>query len=101
MRDLSAQCYNIHDLREVARKRLPKGLFEFVDRGTEDEVALRNNREAFERIKLSMRALVDVSGRNQEVTLFGVKHKMPIAIASTISAVSTGLRRRLRRARSR
>lgn len=83
MKDLSAECHNIHDLREIARKRLPKGLFEFVDRGTEDEVALRNNREAFERIKLSMRNLVDVAGRNQEVTLFGVRHKMPIAIAPT------------------
>jgi isopentenyl diphosphate isomerase/L-lactate dehydrogenase-like FMN-dependent dehydrogenase len=83
MKDLSAECHNIHDLREIARKRLPKGLFEFVDRGTEDEVALRNNREAFERIKLSMRNLVDVAGRTQEVTLFGVRHKMPIAIAPT------------------
>ena len=83
MKDLSAECHNIHDLREIARKRLPRGLFEFVDRGTEDEVALRNNREAFERIKLSMRNLVDVAGRNQEVTLFGVRHKMPIAIAPT------------------
>lgn len=86
MRDLSGACYNIHDLREVARQRVPKGVFEFVDRGTEDEVALRNNRAAFERIKLNMRALVDVAGRNQEVTLFGVKHKMPIVIAPTGSA---------------
>ena len=83
MRDLSAECHNIHDLREVARKRLPKGLFEFVDRGTEDEVALRNNRSAFERIKLNMRTLVNVTGRNQDVTLFGVKHPMPIVIAPT------------------
>ena len=83
MRDLSAECHNIHDLREIARRRLPKGLFEFVDRGTEDEVALRNNRAAFERIKLNMRTLVNVAGRNQEVTLFGVRHQMPIAIAPT------------------
>jgi len=45
-------CYNIFDLREVAKKRLPKGVFEFFDRGTEDEVALANNRAAFERLKL-------------------------------------------------
>ena len=41
---------NIFDLRDMAKRRLPRWLFEFVDRGTEEEVALRNNREAFERI---------------------------------------------------
>ena len=40
-------CYNIFDLREAARKRLPRGVFEFFDRGTEDEVALANNRAGF------------------------------------------------------
>lgn len=75
--------YNIFDLREIARKRLPRGLFEFVDRGTEDEVSLKNNRAVFERIRLKTRTLVDVSARNQGVTLFGKQHKMPILIAPT------------------
>jgi isopentenyl diphosphate isomerase/L-lactate dehydrogenase-like FMN-dependent dehydrogenase len=61
-------------------------LFEFVDRGTEDEVALRDNREAFERIKFLPRMLVDVSGRNPETQLFGKTHKMPIGIAPTGAA---------------
>ena len=61
-------------------------MFEFVDRGSEDEVALRNNRAAFERIKLKPRTLVDVSGRSQETTLFGHRQQMPIAIAPTGSA---------------
>ena len=61
-------------------------MFEFVDRGSEDEVALRNNRAAFERIKLKPRTLVDVSGRSQETTLFGHRQPMPIAIAPTGSA---------------
>jgi len=78
--------YNISDLREIARRRLPKGVFEFIDRGTEDEVSLRDNRAAFETIKLRPRTLVDVSNRNQEITLFGRTHKMPIAIAPTGSA---------------
>lgn len=77
------QAYNIFDLREIARRRLPKGLFEFVDRGTEDEVSLRNNRAVFERIRLKPRTLVDVSARSQEITLFGVKHRMPLVIAPT------------------
>lgn len=78
--------HNIFDLREMAKARLPKWLFEFVDRGTEDEVALRDNREAFERIKFLPRMLVDVSGRNPETKLFGKTHKMPIGIAPTGAA---------------
>jgi isopentenyl diphosphate isomerase/L-lactate dehydrogenase-like FMN-dependent dehydrogenase len=81
-----ARAYNIADLREMALKRVPKGLFEFVDRGTEDEVSLRNNRSVFERMRFKPRTLVDVSKRNQEVTLFGKKHKMPITIAPTGTA---------------
>ena len=77
---------NVHDLREMAKKRLPKWLFEFVDRGTEDEVALRNNRAAFERIKLKTQVLVDVSKRDQGTTLFGKRHDMPIGIAPTGAA---------------
>ena len=77
---------NIFDLRDIAKRRLPKWLFEFVDRGTEDEIALRNNREAFERIKFHPRMLVDVSGRKLDTTVFGKHHKMPIGIAPTGAA---------------
>ncbi len=77
---------NIFDLRDMAKRRLPRWLFEFVDRGTEDEVALRNNREAFERIQLRPRMLVDVSGRKLDTTIYGKEHKMPIGIAPTGAA---------------
>ncbi|MBV9115831.1 MAG: alpha-hydroxy-acid oxidizing protein [Acetobacteraceae bacterium] len=80
------RCYNVNDLRVAAKRRLPRGVFEFVDRGTEDEVALRNNRAAFERIKLRHRALVDVSGRGMATTLFGKPLAMPLAIAPTGAA---------------
>lgn len=86
MADPTLGCYNIFDLRDIAVRRVPKGLFEFIDRGTEDEIALRNNRAVFERIKLKPRTLVDVSARSQEITLFGEKQKMPIAIAPTGTA---------------
>src|SRR6185503_309356 len=77
------EALNVHDMRELAKKRLPKWMFEFVDRGTEDEVALRNNRAAFERIKLKTQVLTDVSRRSQEIELFGKKHGMPLGIAPT------------------
>jgi (S)-mandelate dehydrogenase len=77
------EALNVFDLREMAKKRLPKWLFEYVDRGTEDEVALRNNRAAFERIKLKTQVLVDVSKRHQDIELFGKQHKMPLGISPT------------------
>lgn len=79
-------CYNIFDLREAAKRRLPKAVFEFVDRSTEDHLALRNNREAFEKIKLRFRALVDVSERSTKTMLFGKEIALPMAIAPTGAA---------------
>jgi isopentenyl diphosphate isomerase/L-lactate dehydrogenase-like FMN-dependent dehydrogenase len=86
MKDATLGAYDIADLREMARRRLPKGIFEFMDRGNGDEVAVANNRAAFERFKLNPHMLVDTSRRSLEVTLFGRKHAMPIAIAPTGSA---------------
>jgi isopentenyl diphosphate isomerase/L-lactate dehydrogenase-like FMN-dependent dehydrogenase len=83
MSDATLGAYNIFDLRALAKKRLPRGLFEFIDRGCEDEVSLRNNRAALERIKLKPRVLNDVSRRDQSITLFGHRQNMPIAIAPT------------------
>ncbi|HEX6004650.1 MAG TPA: alpha-hydroxy acid oxidase [Burkholderiales bacterium] len=86
MEDPTLGAYDIADLREMARRRLPKGVFEFMDRGNGDEVALANNRAAFERFKLSPRMLVDTSRRTLETTLFGRTQAMPIGIAPTGSA---------------
>jgi (S)-mandelate dehydrogenase len=86
MKDETLGAYDIADLREMAKRRLPKGIFEFMDRGNGDEVAVANNRAAFERVKLNPHMLVDTSRRTQEITLFGRKQAMPIAIAPTGSA---------------
>src|SRR5215212_11987730 len=83
MTDLSSKALNIEDLRQMARRRLTRALFEFIDRGSEDEVALRHNREAIERIKLRPRVLNDVSGRDPAITLFGKRQAMPIVIGPT------------------
>jgi len=77
---------NLADVREAARRRLPRGIFEFIDRGAEDDDALANNREAFRRIRLRPRVLVDVSGRSAATTLFGRPQAMPLAIAPTGAA---------------
>jgi (S)-mandelate dehydrogenase len=77
---------NIADLREGARRKLPKGVFEFIDRGSEDENSLRDNRASFQRIKLKNKIMVDVSVRSTETTLFGKPMSMPLAIAPTGAA---------------
>ncbi|MFG1421660.1 alpha-hydroxy acid oxidase [Roseixanthobacter liquoris] len=81
-----SRIYNIADLREAARRKLPKGIFEFIDRGTEDETLLRRNRAGFEAIQLRPRMLVDVSKRTSEAHFLGQKHAMPVAIAPTGAA---------------
>ena len=78
--------YNLHELRDLAARRLPRGIFEYIDRGVEDEVALRENRAAFERIRLLPRVLVDVAGRSAAGELFGKPLPMPVAVAPTGSA---------------
>ncbi|SAI28037.1 lactate dehydrogenase [Bordetella ansorpii] len=82
----SAYGYNFHDLRELARRRLPRGLFEFVDRGTEDDLTIRNNFDAFRRLQLVPRPLNDVSGRSLATTLFGQSFPMPVCLAPTGAA---------------
>ena len=81
MRNLNA--HNIADLRVAAKRRLPRGLFEYVDRGTENEVSMRNNRDAFDRIQFMPRPLIDVANRSQVTTLFGEACGSPLVIAPT------------------
>lgn len=83
MTDLSLAALDIEDLREMARRRLPKSLFDFIDRGNEEDVALRHNRAAFDRIKLGTRVLNDVSKRNPAITLLGMPQKSPLIIGPT------------------
>jgi isopentenyl diphosphate isomerase/L-lactate dehydrogenase-like FMN-dependent dehydrogenase len=81
-----SDCYNVADIRRAAQRRLPKSLFEFIDRATEDEIAVRNNRAAIERIRIMPRAPLDVSVRSLETEIFGRKSAMPMAIAPTGAA---------------
>src|SRR5437879_8699822 len=88
MADLS-RAINIEDLRQLARRRLPRAIFDFFDGGAEDEVTLRENRAAFERVRLLPRVLVDVAQVDTRVKLFGVESKLPLAIAPT-GGISAG-----------
>ena len=77
------RCFNVADFREVARKRLPKGVFEYLDRGAEDEVALADNRDAFRNLKLRTLFMVDLTDRDMGIDLLGKRANLPMAIAPT------------------
>ncbi len=73
----------------MARRRLPRAIFDFFDGGAEDEVTLRGNRAAFERLRLVPRVLVDVAEVDTRTPLFGVESRYPLAIAPT-GAIGAG-----------
>jgi (S)-mandelate dehydrogenase len=97
--DLS-DAINIEDLRQMAKRRLPRAIFDFFDGGAEDETTLRGNRAAFERVRLLPKVLVDVSSVDLRVDFFGKASALPLAIAPTggISAGRAGAELALARA---
>lgn len=76
-----ARAGNVEELRVLARRCLPRVVFDSVDGGAEDEVTLGTNREIFKNIGFVPRTLADVSDRNQEVDLFGVRSRSPVIVA--------------------
>jgi (S)-mandelate dehydrogenase len=80
---------NIEDLRVLARRRVPRAIFDFFDGGAEDETTLRENRAAFERVRILPKVLVDVSRVETEIQLLGKPCALPLAIAPT-GGISAG-----------
>ena len=78
--------YNIEDLRLQAKKNLPHGIFDFIDGGAEDGIAVETNRSAYIDLKIKNRVLIDVSKRSTETEIFGKKIAMPYGISPTGAA---------------
>ena len=74
---------NLEDMRTLARRRLPRIAFDFIDGGADDERGMQRNRDAFSRHCLLPRYLRDVSKRLQTVSLFGRSYASPIGISPT------------------
>ncbi len=74
---------NVDDLRSIAKRRLPAGVFDYIDGGAEDEIALTNNSEAFQRIGFRPRVLRDVSSIDTSVSLLGRTTPLPLVLAPT------------------
>ncbi|MBO9513172.1 MAG: alpha-hydroxy-acid oxidizing protein [Variovorax sp.] len=87
--DRLRHAHSIEDLRELARRRLPRGVFDFFDGGAEDEVTLRANRGGFERLRLRPRTLVDVQQPDPSTSILGAPAALPIVIAPT-GAIGAG-----------
>ena len=72
---------NIEDLRRMAKRRLPRAIFDFFDGGAEDEVTLRDNRAAFERIRFWPRVLTGAGEPDQSVSLCGIALEAPLLVS--------------------
>jgi L-lactate dehydrogenase (cytochrome) len=73
----------ISDLRTLARRRVPRAIFEYADRGSYEEITLRRNREALDALTFQQRVMVDVSKHELATTLAGQPSSLPLAIAPT------------------
>ncbi|NYT75684.1 alpha-hydroxy-acid oxidizing protein [Alcaligenaceae bacterium] len=83
MADEISRSYSIEDLRRLARRRLPRAVFDFFDGGAEDESTLRDNRLAFGRLKFMPKSPVNVSTIDASTALLGSRSDLPMAIAPT------------------
>lgn len=74
---------SVGDLRQLAKRRLPKAVFDFIDGAAESEATSRSNCGDFEKIEFTPRMLVDVSVRNASVPILGRRADLPVAISPT------------------
>ena len=74
---------NIEDLHRIAKRKLPKVIFDYIEGGVEDERGLARNEAAFRKHQLLPRYLVDVSKRDQSATVFGRTYASPFGISPT------------------
>ncbi|CAG4930386.1 unnamed protein product [Acidithrix sp. C25] len=74
---------DIADMRELARRRVPKGVFDYVDGAAGTEEALRRQKDYYLRAEFTPRLLVDISKIDTSTSILGVKSPMPFALAPT------------------
>jgi L-lactate dehydrogenase (cytochrome) len=74
---------NIEDLRQLMRKRIPRAIFDYVDRGSYEEMTWRANTDDLRAIRFRQRVMVDADNRDISATMLGEKISMPVCIAPT------------------
>jgi len=81
-----ARARNIADLRELARRRLPRMVFDYIDGGADDELALRRNEARLRDIELVWDVLADVSSIDTSTTIMGAVSRLPFLIGPTAAS---------------
>ena len=77
------QILSIADLKELARRRIPRAIFDYADGGSYEERTLRRNAADLDAISFRQRVMVDVSNVSLATTMAGSAASMPLAIAPT------------------
>ena len=78
-----SDCHNFDDYRRLAKKKLPSPIFHYIDGGSDDEITLNRNTEAFNNCDLIPNVLSDVKNIDLSTTVFGKKIDIPIFLAPT------------------
>jgi 4-hydroxymandelate oxidase len=78
---IQAEPVSLGDFEQLAKPKMQTMAWEFLSAGAGDEITVRWNKEAYQRIRLKPRVLVDVSKVDTNVTLFGQEHAFPILLA--------------------
>jgi L-lactate dehydrogenase (cytochrome) len=76
-------CHNFHDFRELARRRLPAPIFNYIDGAADDETTYRRNTSAFEECDLVPKVLAGVENIDLSVTVLGQKLALPFYCSPT------------------
>jgi L-lactate dehydrogenase (cytochrome) len=74
---------NINDVARQAKKTLPAPIFDYLERGSDDEYSLNNNTKAYDQLQLVTKALVDVSKIDPSTSLLGKKLALPVILSPT------------------
>jgi L-lactate dehydrogenase (cytochrome) len=78
-----ARAASVADLRAIAKRRLPRGAFDYIDGGAEDERTMAENSAAFARLTFRPRVLRDVSSIDMSTTVLGQPLKFPLVLSPT------------------
>ena len=78
-----SDCHNFDDYRKLAKKKLPSPIFHYIDGGSDDEITLNRNTEAFNDCDLVPNVLSDVENIDLSTIVFGKKIDFPLFLAPT------------------
>jgi 4-hydroxymandelate oxidase len=74
---------NVEEFEAIAREKMPAASYDYYAGAAEDEITLRDNREAFRRLRIAFRVLVDVAERDMRTSILGVPMSSPVILAPT------------------